>query len=113
MMHTHKHEVNILSTLSMSLVSLACYAFVDDTDVVHSACTNSIQGEEVIPEMQEVVDCWEGGLRATGGALVPSKSYWYLLDFKWRHGKWLYPWIQDIPGNIYIQDSDGSRVMLT
>jgi hypothetical protein len=113
MMHTHGHGVNILSALSMSLVSLACYAFVDDTDVVLSARTIITPGEETVPEMQEVVDRWEGGLRATGGALVPSKSYWYLLDFHWQNGKWHYRSIQDMPGNIHIRDTNGSRVMLT
>ena len=113
MMHTHGHGVNIISALSMSLVSLACFAFVDDTDVVHSARTSSTPGEEVIPEMQEVVDRWEGGLRATGGALVPSKSYWYLIDFKWRNGKWLYRSRQEMPGDIHIRDSDDSQVLLT
>jgi hypothetical protein len=66
----------------------------------------------VFPEMQAVVDRWEGGHRATGGALVPSKSYWYLLDFVWSNGKWSYRSITDRPGDIYIQDSDGSKVML-
>jgi hypothetical protein len=33
--------------------------------------------------MQEVMDTWEGGICATKGALEPSKSHWYLLDFKW------------------------------
>jgi hypothetical protein len=31
--------------------------------------------------MQHMLDHWEGGLRATGGALVTEKSYWYTIDF--------------------------------
>jgi hypothetical protein len=34
-------------------------------------------------EMQAVMDTWEGRIRATGGALEPSKCHWYLIDFKW------------------------------
>ena len=33
--------------------------------------------------MQEALTLWEGVLSATGGALVPEKSFWYLVAFKW------------------------------
>ena len=29
-----------------------------------------------------VVDTWEGILRATGGELQPDKSYWYIIDYQ-------------------------------
>ena len=83
MMVTAGHGVNLLSAMSGTLISFICYAFVDDTDVVHAGSDVYTSGEDVMREMQVVVDRWEGGLRATGGALVPSKSYWYMIDFKW------------------------------
>jgi hypothetical protein len=63
--------------------------------------------------MQEVIDQWEGGLRATGGALVASKGYWYLLDFKWCTAKSNYHFIHNFPDDIHIRDADNSRVVLT
>jgi hypothetical protein len=36
--------------------------------------------------MQQALDLWEGGIRATGGAIVPEKSHWDLIDFKWQRG---------------------------
>jgi hypothetical protein len=33
--------------------------------------------------MPQAVNAWEKGITATGGSLVPSKSYWGLLDHKW------------------------------
>ena len=48
---------------------------MDDTDVTHAAHSTATPGGEVIKEMQVVLDRWGGILRATGGALVPSKSY--------------------------------------
>jgi hypothetical protein len=57
--------------------------------------------------MQEVVDHWEGGLRATGGAIVPSKSYWYLLDYKWTGHKWKYRKKADMSGKIDIRSING------
>ena len=111
-MASHGHGFNILSALSLSLVSFVCYAFVDDTDVVHSASSTSISGEQVITEMQVILDRWGGVLRATGGALVPKKSYWYAIDFRWTGTKWVYRSIDDMPGEILITGVDGERVIL-
>jgi len=54
--------------------------------------------------MQGALNHWEGGLRATGGALSASKSYWYLVDFTWnfRRQSWEYSSIADTPGNLLI-----------
>jgi hypothetical protein len=65
----------VTNVMSHEHFSFVCYAFVDDTDLVHSS-TSDLGLTELIHEMQEVVDTWEGGLRASGGALVPDKSYW-------------------------------------
>ena len=58
--------------------------------------------------MQEAVDHWEGGLKATGGASVPSKSYWYLINFIWTGEKWRYATKEDFPGDISIRTTDDS-----
>ena len=64
--------------------------------------------------MQEVINTWEGGLRATGGSLSPSKSYWYLIDFKWntRRLQWEYKTIRDAPGTLHLSLPEGERVAL-
>jgi hypothetical protein len=36
----------------------------------------------VLMKFPQALDLWEGGIRATGGAIVPEKSHWYLIDFK-------------------------------
>ena len=63
--------------------------------------------------MQEILDRWGGLLRVTGGALVPKKSYWYAIDFKWTGSAWKYRTISDMPGNILITGINGERVVLT
>jgi hypothetical protein len=99
-MATQGRGFNILSALSATLlVSFVCYAFVDDTDEIHSASTSDIPGEEVIVEMQEVLDRWGGTLRATGGALIPKKSYWYAIDFLWDGNSWKYRNKEEMPGD--------------
>ena len=35
-------------------------------------------------KMQEAIDRWEGGLKATGGAIVPSKSWIYPIAYQFE-----------------------------
>ena len=88
-----------------------CYTFVDDTDLVHSPSSEATL-ESLCIEMQSVLDHWEGGLHASGGALVPSKSYWYLISFKWHNDRWTYRTIADTPGSLAIFDTNRTRVTL-
>jgi hypothetical protein len=82
------YGATLISALSCAVVSFVCYTFVDDTDLVHTQANSDLPAINLIPDMQAAVDHWEGGLRASGGALVPSKSHWYLVDFKWKNGSW-------------------------
>ena len=59
------------------------YAFVDDTDLVTAGKENETY-KDVVKAMQGAADEFEGGVRATGGALEPSKTYWYLMDYMWN-----------------------------
>jgi hypothetical protein len=82
-----------------------CYTYVNDTDLVHSG-DHSTPLTQVFGEMQSMLDHWEEGLHATGGALVRSKSYWYGLDYKWHKTKmkWDYKTIAQSPGSLSIKD---------
>ncbi len=68
----------VRTVISGHKFSFVCYTFVDDSDVVHSP--NELPEEPsaattaLVQEMQKVVDTWEGGLRASSGALVPTKA---------------------------------------
>ena len=62
--------------------------------------------------MQEALNHWEGGLCTLGGALVPSKSHWYLVNFKWTNGSWKYCSTAYELGGITMQDHLGNRVPL-
>jgi hypothetical protein len=106
------HGFNILSAMSCVLVSFACHTFVDDTDVIQSAPSTATPMEAVIAEMQIALDRWGGVLRSTGGALVPKKSFWYAIDFRWNGCKWEHRTIEEMPGDILISGVDGERVIL-
>jgi len=79
----YAHMITSISCMSTKLIG---FAFVDDTDLcVHGP---HIMSQNVTIKMQHSVDHWEGLMRATGGALVPTKCFWYLLDFQWLNNKW-------------------------
>jgi hypothetical protein len=101
-MRTQGFGLNIVTVCSSLSVVLAGYAFVDDTDIIHAAPGVHIKGKEIVPQMQKVLDTWEGLLRATGGALRDDKSYWYLLDYNFRGGVWKYRSIEEMPGDIEV-----------
>ena len=44
------------------------------------------------------------------GDLHPSKSYWYLVDFKMtKGGNWIYKKESDCPGELYLTLSEGGE----
>lgn len=83
-------------------ISLCCFAFVDDTDIVHVNNDPLVSTEALIAEAQEALDLWAGLLRATGGNLAPEKSYWYLLEVTRSNGKWTYKTASQAPGDLFL-----------
>jgi hypothetical protein len=77
---------SILTAMTLVSVSFICYAFVNDTDAVHIRQDVHISGNEIVLQMGEVVDHWEGGLKATGGALNPIQKLLvsYQLYLEWE-----------------------------
>ena len=102
---------HIRTPISAEDVGFVCYTFVDDTDLIHSP-EDERTVEHLITDMQSILDHWEGGLRATGGALVPTKSYWYLIHFYWLRDKWHYSTIAQTPGSLCISDAERQPVLL-
>jgi hypothetical protein len=95
------------SAISRSVLEFVGYAFVDDTDLVHTSRDPNATGAQIALEMQDVIDHWEAGLRCTGGALVPSKSFWYLIDFWFNGSKWIYSLAEDVPAELSVLGKDG------
>jgi len=62
---------------------LAGLAFIDDTDLIINDASNL--KNVVKDKIQCLLLMWHGLLRAKGGNLVPDKSFWYLIDFKWQN----------------------------
>jgi len=90
--------------ISRTKVSFVGYSFVDDTNLIQTGLTLTSTGQEVIPLMQAVLSLWEQGLRATSSTLIPEKSFWYLIDFRWQGCKWCYATSATKPGQLLMKD---------
>jgi hypothetical protein len=63
MMRTAGFGLQIVTSLSAVLISFLCYAFVDDTDLIHTGPTVDTKGADAMRDMRRFVTYWEGGLR--------------------------------------------------
>ena len=103
MLRTKGFGFHHTAVLSNEPVTLTCFSFVDDTDLIQSRDTAQTD-HQFLDQVQRMVRTWEEGLRATGGALVPSKSFWYWIDFKWDRDKWRYKTQRELPGSLVMRD---------
>jgi hypothetical protein len=87
------------------------YAFVDDTDLIQfDSRDRTMSVDETMQKMQETIDRWEGGLKATGGAIVPGKSFVYPIVFEFdAQGRWSYQKTDDIDFNFTVCDHNDER----
>jgi hypothetical protein len=83
-LHSKGHSLHMLSPITHKPQCFVGYSFVDDNDVIQS---DGNSPKNTVRKLQLAVDTWEGGLKVTGGALGPDKSFWYLVSFKWIGGQ--------------------------
>ena len=69
------HGVSMVSALSLSLIQLVGFAFVDDTDLFCAGKTATTLGETLSPDFQAALQRCTGGLIATGGSIAAEKSF--------------------------------------
>ena len=106
-LHKRGFAVKFCTTLSRQIFKLVGFAYVDDCDLVQI-------GEdplEVLQSMQNLINSWGSLMEVTGGALSVDKSWWYLVDFVWKRGKWI---ASDATTDIDLvaTSSSGERVSL-
>jgi len=108
LMRSEGFGTHFRSALSDEDIRFVGYAFVDDTDLCETARGDDVSAAEVASRTQAALNCWEGGIRATGGAIVPAKSHWYLIDFEWKDGAWKYAPITSTPAELHVRDANGT-----
>lgn len=94
--------------ISGKLSHYVAFAYVDNTDLVEFNLANpSITIDEVLDNLQEAINRWEGGLKTTGGALVPSKSWVYPISIQFDdEGDWSYESLSDIDYTVTVKDHE-------
>ena len=96
------------TAISDKQIRIVGYAFVDDTDLIQTAKDNETF-DDVLNEMQNAIDLWEGLIKNTGGALAVDKCRWWGIDFKWHNGMWKYKHSTELLGELTGVDTHGVR----
>ena len=84
-LHKRGFGVKFCTSLSKQVFLLVGFSYVDDCDLIQSG-SSPIQ---VLQSMQDLINNWGSVMKVTGGAISVEKSWWYLVDFVWAHGKWI------------------------
>ena len=84
-LHDKGFGVEFCSTISRELFLLVDFLYVDDCDLIQSA----EDPLTVARSMQRVILQWRDLMEVIGGALASDKTYWYLVEFVWKRGKWV------------------------
>jgi hypothetical protein len=90
--------------LSNKVIKYCGFTFVDDSDIIQTAASPREHWTSIVEGLQGSMDMWQGGLKATGGAIVPENNSWNLSAFKWSKGDWKYCSTQDTLASLQVQD---------
>ena len=61
--------------------------------------------------MQSLIQSWGSLVEVTGGTIRPDKSWWYLIEYVWHHGKWIAADARD-DLDLYATAPSGDEVSL-
>ena len=102
------YGVKFCSALSREVFELCGFAYVDDADLLQTGTSPA----EVNRNLQKALSLWEGVINATGGAMAPTKSWWYSVDFLWKNGVYT---LADggKTGDIVAHDENGNKISLS
>ena len=106
-LHKRGFAVDFCTTLSKEVFKLVGFAYVDDSDLIQTG-SDPIT---VLASMQRLINMWGSLIDVTGGALSVEKSWWYMVDYVWRRGRW----IAKDAGNmldLVATSSSGERISL-
>lgn len=106
--------LQVTTPITHETKSLACFVYVDDVDSIHAPIHRDHDTCSITAEMQRMLDTWAGGLDATGGMIESTKSYWYLIDFKWNTRKmtWEYKSVEETPATLYLRNPASEPIAL-
>ena len=89
------------------------YLSVDNTDIVKGSDNVNTSSEALIPNFQQFMRWWNGGIKASDRLVYLNKTKLFLIDFKWNGSYYKYQPIEDMPGNISIPNEEGYMITIT
>ena len=92
-LHKRGFGSNICSAISKQIFTLVGFAYVDDSDLIQVG-SDPIK---VLQSIHSLINSWGELMGVTGGVIHTDKSWWYLIDFVWKRGKWV---VQDAAVDI-------------
>ena len=114
MLRTAGNGGHFISPISKEYSHTVGFAFVDDTDLLHLDMRKQESTNEAMSNMQSAINRWEGGLKATGGTIVNSKSWVYPIAFDFdTRGQWQYKRAEDIEHEFTVKDDRETRQPLS
>ena len=113
MMRKLNFGVTFSSPLSKEAICFVGCSFVDDTDLLQTSPSLGESVHQFQHRMQQAINAWSSGLRATGGALVPHKSWIYPIEFSFdAKGDYTYTPINQLDLQFTVPDSQQQRCPL-
>lgn len=106
-LHKRGFGCKIITSISKQLFTLVGFAYVDDCDLMQTGCDPI----EVLTSMQKLINSWGSLMEVTGGVLRTDKSWYYLIDYIWKQGKWVAT-DPDIGIDLMADDISGKRLTL-
>ena len=70
----------MVAPISNIKINLAGFAYVDDADLFVISESDNV--DDVHQAIQELTNAWEKAAKVIGGAIEPSKCWWYMLQFQ-------------------------------
>jgi hypothetical protein len=95
------------ASISGEQIRIVGYAFVDDTDQMQSSRHPTDTFADVADYMQQGLSLFAGLMNAAGQCISPEKSLWYLVNFEWKNGNYLYSSIEQAPADVQVKDKHG------
>ena len=83
-LHRRGFAAQICTSISKDVFKLVGFSYVDDCDLIQSG----LEPVDVLTSMQSLLTNWGSLVEVTGGALSSDKSWWYLVEYVWKKGKW-------------------------
>jgi hypothetical protein len=89
--HGYGTSTKLQCPISSTNIHIAAFAFVDDVDMIQTLLQESTNLtrdlSSLYQDTQTALNQWESTLRATGGALEPSKTFFVPIIMEWKGNK--------------------------